>query len=120
MKRNSRQSEPVKAAIVAKRTIGESKAKIAKDLQICESTVTDVLDSCDFKELIQDGKIRVMRMIPKACIAFDQALDEGDVSVATTVLKGCGVLETEQQANLSASVTFVCHIEEPIREVKQA
>lgn len=110
----------VQAAVIAKKTLGDSNLKIANDLEINRATVQNILEQCNYKQLVEEGKIRVFKMIPKACDAFDGALDRKDVSVATTVLKGCGVLETEQQANVSASVTFVCHIEEPIREVKQA
>lgn len=117
LKRNSRQSEPIKAAIVAKRALGESKAQIARDLELAESTVTDVLDSCDFKALIESGRIRVHRLIPRACDAIEMALDEGNGNIGIKILQGVGVLQSESSiGSVNATVNFHCHIEEPGRE----
>lgn len=108
----------VQAAVIAKKALGESTLGISRDLGIARGTVDSILESCNFAQMVQDGLIRVHRMIPKACDAFDHALEKNDVALATVILRNVGVLRTEEDSSKSsATVNFHCHVEEPIRTV---
>ena len=89
----------VKAAIVSRRTIGDSKNKIAKDLEISRPTVDRILEECNFDQLVENGRIRVHQMIPKACDAVESALDEKNGSIGVRVLQGVGVLNAERDSS---------------------
>ena len=105
-----RSSKPpsVKAAVIAKRTLGDSKSQIANDLELSRPTVDRILEECNYNQLIESGSIRVHKMIPNSCeqleIALEKHNDKG-ISVALEVLKGCGVLRpTEQKSVQSVQV----------------
>ena len=62
----------------------------------------------DFAQAVASGKVKVHRMITRACEAFDKALEKGDTSVATRVLLGTGVLSPDQATgNTNINYTFV-------------
>lgn len=91
-KRHCRKSSSVVAAVIAKKALGESNSQIARDLGIDRGTVVDILDSSDFPQAVDEGRIRVHRMVPKACDAVESALERGNGYIALKILQGLGVL----------------------------
>src|ERR1700681_1555762 len=91
----------VKNEIVARRMQGQSKAMIARELDVAEHTVTSILPPTDIDAWIQDGRLSVARLIPKSVNVLDQRLDKCSESAATTILSGIGVLRSKQDVNIN-------------------
>ena len=107
----SRKTSTVETAVIVKKSIGESNSQIAEDLGIHRQTVARILDSADFHQAVDYGKIRVHRIIPETCDALERAIESDKLPAILAVLHGTGILESEQktivapvQVNLNVSI----------------
>ena len=94
MKGKSTKPEPVKAAVISRRVLGDSKMKIARDLGITTNTVRRILTESEMIEAVQDGRSRAIGMIPKALDAVEAGLDKKDPRTGLGILHGVGVLKS--------------------------
>jgi len=86
----------VQAAVTARAIAGQSKRKIARDLKIARNTVTGILAESELNQLVQEGKTGVYSLIPLAVNTYRYHLGKKSHPVATRVLEGTGVLETQR------------------------
>lgn len=86
---------------------GDSKRQIASDLGIARDTVSVILDSAEFVNLVNDGKAGIYRLIPKSVKALDRAITRGKTTEeAQLVLRSTGVLAPEESGAPSVNVNF--------------
>jgi hypothetical protein len=75
-KRKSNKPKAVQAAVFVKRAAGESKRKIAKDLEISRNTVTAILDDTELNQFVERGKSIIFAAIPDAAIMYTKGAKE--------------------------------------------
>jgi hypothetical protein len=93
MKGKSRKPQAVKNAVLSRYVAGNSKAQIARDLNISEPTVYRILDESEIRQIVEEGHSRAVQLIPKALDAVEGRLDRGDGRIGISVLSGTGVLK---------------------------
>src|SRR6266403_1481028 len=73
----------IQSAILAKRANGQSKAKIARDLEVAINTVTNVLELNDFDRSLESEQKESLSLIPAArkAVAYRLALNDGNIGV---------------------------------------
>jgi len=92
----------VQQAVIAKRLHGESKRKIARDLQMGRETVDRILSESQVEAAVAQGRSQLIEMVPKALQLIQRALDQGLVAdevpksaleAAMHVVRGSGTYE---------------------------
>jgi hypothetical protein len=95
-------SPQVQQVVIAKRLQGESKRKIARDLQMGRDTVDRILSESQVEAAVAQGRSRLIEMVPKALQLIQRALDQGLVAdevpksaleAAMHVVRGSGTYE---------------------------
>jgi hypothetical protein len=76
----------IKNAIIARRASGESKAQIARELDIATNTVSSILELSDFERMRENGDLATHKLIPKSVAVLDTRLDLVDLDAAKYVL----------------------------------
>lgn len=119
--RKSIKSPAIKAAVVAKRTLGETKEQISQDLGIAKGTVDVILNEAQLDNLLLQGKSGIYRLIPKMVNTMERALDWPNIEVAADnaviLLKGIGVLADKENSKGAAplQVQIINHVPRPER-----
>ena len=62
----TRKAPKVQQEVIAKRLQGESKRKIARDLQMGRDTVDRILSESQMEEAVAQGRSRLLELVPKA------------------------------------------------------
>lgn len=98
MPHNATSTKPpaIKAATIARYVEGQSKAEIARELQIDRETVARILDEPGIKEAVEASRMRCMALLPKAERAVERQLDDGDGDLGLRLLEKSGVLSGER------------------------
>jgi hypothetical protein len=94
-RRKSIKPPNVQAAILAKYSMGESKTKIAKDLQISRTTVWELLKADETERIVLEGRSRAIGYIHKSLDVIENRLNKNDGSVAISLLRGTQVLNNQ-------------------------
>jgi hypothetical protein len=84
--KRSTKSATIKNAIIARRASGESKAQIARELDIATNTVSSILELSDFERMRENGDLATHKLIPKSVAVLDTRLDLIDLDAAKYVL----------------------------------
>jgi len=115
-KGKSTKPEPVKAAVIARTVQGESKSKIARDLEIDRATVRRIIDASEISRIVEEGKSECYGMVPKSVSNIEAAVNQGDVKASFGILKGTGVLKNGNSNGNQVHVggpTFTLVISDP-------
>ena len=87
--RSTRKAPAIKNAVVAKRLLGESNAKISRDLGIAVNTVKSIANITDVDRMMEDGRSGAMKRIPAALKTLDVRLEKNSESAALWLLDKC-------------------------------
>ncbi len=74
-RRKSRKSGTVRATVVARKILGDSNRKIARDLGINRETVGRIIDDSEYREIVKSHRQEILDLIPKAIRAYRETLD---------------------------------------------
>lgn len=107
----------VQTAVVARKTLGESNSKIAKELDIARGTVVSILDSSGFNAALEFGRVRVHRMIPKACDELEYGLKRHQLAASLAILNGTGVLRPANEQTTHVNVQMLVQIQSQSRAI---
>src|SRR5437899_3125313 len=100
-------SEAVKQALVSKRLQGDSKRKIARELQINRETVNNILDESQVEPALAQWRRDYLQLVPAALSVVKTVLlqhedtktvDKDMLATALQVLKGTGVHEERSRS----------------------
>jgi hypothetical protein len=96
---------PAKQAIVLiEAARGKSKSQIAKDCRLDRGTVANILSQSEMVEKIQEGRSRLLGLVPKMVDVVERSLFK-DTDRATdsahTALKGLGVYSPKSEVDLT-------------------
>jgi hypothetical protein len=92
----------VQQAVISQRLQGDSKRKIARDLDIDRKTVDRILSESQIEEAVAQGRSRLVELVPKALQVIEAALEQGlqadgvprnALEAAINVVKGSGTYE---------------------------
>jgi hypothetical protein len=95
-------SPQVQQAVIAKRLQGDSKRKIARDLEMGRNTVDRILSESQVEAAVAQGRTQLVELVPKAIQLIPQAIDQGltadevprsALEAAVHVVKGSGTYE---------------------------
>lgn len=95
-------SPQVQQAVIAKRLQGESKRKIARDLEMGRDTVERILSESQVEAAVAQGRTQLVELVPKAIQLIQRAIDQGlaanevpksALEAAIHVVKGSGTYE---------------------------
>jgi hypothetical protein len=95
-------SPQVQQAVIAKRLNGESKRKIARDLEMGRNTVDRILSESQVEAAVAQGRTQLVELVPKAIQLIQRAIDQGiaanevpksALEAAIHVVKGSGTYE---------------------------
>lgn len=95
-------SPQVQQAVIAKRLHGESKRKIARDLEMGRNTVDRILSESQVEAAVAQGRTQIVELVPKALQLIQRAIDQGlaadevpksALEAAIHVVKGSGTYE---------------------------
>lgn len=98
----TRKAPKVQQEVIAKRLQGESKRKIARDLQMGRDTVDRILSESQIEEAVAQGRSRLVELVPKAVQLIEAAIEQGleadevprnALEAAIHVVKGSGAYE---------------------------
>lgn len=98
----TRKAPKVQQEVIAKRLQGESKRKIARDLQMGRDTVDRILSESQIEEAVAQGRSRLLELVPKAVQLIETAIEQGleadevprnALEAAIHVVKGSGAYE---------------------------
>jgi hypothetical protein len=110
----SKKSESIKQAVVSKRLSGESKRRIAQDLEINRATVDNILDESNVEAALAQWRRDYMELVPKALTvvrkyitsgAASEEVDKEAFAGALQVLKGTGVHEERTRSRNDVRVS---------------
>jgi len=99
--------EAVKQAVVSKRLQGDSKRKIARELQINRETVNNILDESQVEPALAQWRRDYLQLVPAALNVVKTVLlkhedtevvDKDMLATALQVLKGTGVHEERSRS----------------------
>lgn len=99
--------EAVKQAVVSKRLQGDSKRKIARELQINRETVNNILDESQVEPALAQWRRDYLQLVPAALNVIKTVLlkhedtevvDKDMLATALQVLKGTGVHEERSRS----------------------
>jgi hypothetical protein len=99
--------EAVKQAVVSKRLQGDSKRKIARELQINRETVNNILDESQVEPALAQWRRDYLQLVPAALNVVKTVLlqhedtkvvDKDMLGTALQVLKGTGVHEERSRS----------------------
>ena len=99
--------EAVKQAVVSKRLQGDSKRKIARELQINRETVNNILDESQVEPALAQWRRDYLQLVPAALSVVKTVLlqhedtkivDKDMLATALQVLKGTGVHEERSRS----------------------
>jgi hypothetical protein len=68
-------SPQVQQAVIAKRLQGESKRKIARDLEMGRDTVDRILSESQVEAAVAQGRTQLVELVPKAIQLIQRAID---------------------------------------------
>lgn len=99
----SRKPARIQQAILAKATIGESKAKIAEDLGIAKQTVYNFLSQPEISQHVSELRSDMVLNgdLVKSAKVLRRKLNKGSESAATTILKGFNVLQSNPKVEIN-------------------
>ncbi len=113
--KKSKKPEATKQAVVSKRLQGDSKRKIARDLEINRETVNNILDESNVEAALAQWRRDYIRLVPTAMGVVQRFLADGSAEGATIdkdtftgalqVLKGTGVHEERTRSRNDVRVT---------------
>jgi len=95
-------SPQAQQAVIAKRLNGESKRKIARDLEMGRNTVDRILSESQVEAAVAQGRTQLVELVPKALQLIQRAIDQGlaadevpksALDAAIHVVKGSGTYE---------------------------
>jgi hypothetical protein len=98
----TKKAPQVQQAIIAKRLGGDSKRKIARDLDVNRKTVDRILCESQVEAAVAQGRTQLVEMVPRAMQLIQKAIDEGleadevpksALEAAIHVVKGSGTYE---------------------------
>jgi hypothetical protein len=98
-------SPQVQQAVIAKRLQGESKHKIARDLEMGRDTVDRIQNESQVEAAVAQGRTQLAELVPKAIQLIQRAIDQGlaanevpksALEAAIHVVKGSGTYYGER------------------------
>jgi hypothetical protein len=98
----TRKAPQVQQTVIAKRLRGESKRKIARDLQMGRDTVDRILSESQVEAAVAQGRSHLVELVPKALQVIEAAIEQGltatevpksALEAAIHVVKGSGTYE---------------------------
>lgn len=98
----TKKAPQVQQAIIAKRLGGDSKRKIARDLDVNRKTVDRILSESQVEAAVAQGRTQLVEMVPRAMQLIQKAIDEGleadevpksALDAAIHVVRGSGTYE---------------------------
>jgi hypothetical protein len=105
-RKSSMKAPVIQAAVIARRSIGQSKKKIANELGIAQNTVTSIIGLNSIEDHVEAGRLSIAGLIPKSVNVIDYRLDKNSETAAFKVLEGIGVLRSKSDVNINiAAVT---------------
>ena len=79
-------------------TGASSISELAQKYRLNPTTVQDILTQTRKSEVFQQAQTAIIQdLLPKALAVYSQALDNGDVDVASKVIEGLGILSRENR-----------------------
>jgi hypothetical protein len=93
----STKAPAIMGAVLAKRAVGESKAKIARELRISHNTVDAIIKQTDFDAKIAEGRAQAVELIPEALSGAQKAFAKGDGATSCRFLEGLRVLGEDRK-----------------------
>lgn len=87
---------PTKSRIVNDRLMGKTVRAIAQEQKIHRHTVDTVLHEAGVPEMVEQGKVRMANLIPKAIEVVEEHLDAQSLEAAQFTLKGTGVVKQNE------------------------
>lgn len=86
---------------MTRRALGQSKARISKELGIAVNTVSNVLELNDFDARLTDGRQLCAELIPASVRVVKNRLAQNSENAAFKLLEGIGVLGRDVKPNRS-------------------
>jgi hypothetical protein len=79
----------VKNEVVARRSLGQTKTQIARDLGIAVNTVSSIVALSDIDAIMEDGRLGTMKRVPQALKTLDVRLEKNSENAALWLLDKC-------------------------------
>jgi hypothetical protein len=105
-KRKSNKPKAVQAAVIAKRVLGDSQRRIAKDLGISRSTVGVILSEAELDQFVQHGKSGLAELIPDAVTTYGSGV-KSNVDRAESFLERMRVLPAKESSGSLTLNNFI-------------
>ncbi len=85
--RRSRKAPAIKTQVIIRRSQGEDKTRISKDLGIARNTVTRILDESNVEQTIEANRAASLGLIPAAIRVAEHRLSQNSENMAIKVLE---------------------------------
>jgi hypothetical protein len=104
--KSSRKPPAIKNEVIARRVLGQTKTRIAKDLGIAINTASSIIDLSGVDRMLDSARLGCAGLAQKAVTVVDEKLDKKSESAAFRLLEGVGVLGGKESGGGTTNISY--------------